>query len=242
MRVSCDEPSGEEPENNNDNRHWSALPERNLASPILGEVSRRADVAWVFLAGEGPTDLGDWARLPQYREDPPCPGVIEALLRRRAEHPIEVVGGITWKRIRKYKAGDHRRPETRTVLGLMLHAEDAAAEIVAFTRDRDGDPEREQEISRGIAEAEKRFDPGVIGGMAIEELEAWILAMLGEHGSERLTDPKAKLQREHGISGRDSLVGVALQTDLDSLPHDARSLRAWLQQATYALAVTRETR
>ncbi len=38
----CDEPSGEEPENSLEPVRGSALPERNLASPTLGEVSRMA--------------------------------------------------------------------------------------------------------------------------------------------------------------------------------------------------------
>ena len=134
----------------------------------------------ILIAGEGPTELGGWYAESMWREEPIARGVIEALLLRVCADGWRIVDGITWKRIRKYRAGQHRSAETRTILGLALDAKERGAAVVAFTRDRDGDLEREADIEAGIARAAELFsDMCIIGGAAREDTEAWILALLG---------------------------------------------------------------
>lgn len=187
----------------------------------------------VLLAGEGSDELGSLAQEPPYRE-PYEQGVLECLARRYASE-IQVEDGVTWKRVRKYRAGNHLRAETRTVLGLALYADERKCTLV-FSRDRDGYEAREDEIEQGITEAQSLF-PNllIVGGTANEELESWILSLLGDAKAESYSDPKAKLA-ERGILPRAQKVDVARASDLLNLPHGANSLRRWLERATKAFA------
>lgn len=188
----------------------------------------------VFIGGEGPDELGDLSRHASYRSG--SPGVLEALLRRVQEDGWAVEGSLLWKQIRKYRAGDHRRPEERNVLGLSLAAREAGCDVVCFTRDRDRDRQREEDLEKGIAAAEEIFGGlRIMGGVATEELESWILALRGERRSEQRADPKAHLSDSHGISTRSRMVAVVNDADLDALPDDARSLRLWLGRAREGL-------
>jgi len=97
----------------------------------------------VFIAGEGPNELGDWARHPSYRADPPRPGVLIALLAGAAPRATwSIEGAALWKSLRKYQLGfglKTGRAEQRNVSALLLKAEEARVDAVAFSRDRDGD-------------------------------------------------------------------------------------------------------
>jgi hypothetical protein len=188
----------------------------------------------VFIGGEGPDELGDLARHPSYRSD--GPGLIAALLRRVRGDGWCIAGGVVWKHIRKYRSGDHRTPEERNVLGLALAAREAGCEAICFIRDRDRDPRREQDVEAGITAAQQMF-PGlrVIGGMAIEELEAWVLALSGERQSEQLADAKEHLANSRGISTTAQMLCIVEAADLDRLPKDAGSLQRWLARARHAL-------
>jgi hypothetical protein len=185
----------------------------------------------VFLSGEGPDDLGDWYDEPQYRSDPPRIGVIEALLRNVSEIDFTVVDARVWKRIRKLKAGKHAQPETRNVLGLMLEAEEARCDALVFVRDQDGYADRQESIEAGIRLVrEGVFAPALVGGVAIQEVEAWILALLGERNTEHHADAKAVLGKKHGITTCAGKVAVIENADRSKIPEDAVSLRAWLAQ------------
>src|SRR6266511_1363206 len=136
----------------------------------------------IFLAGEGPDDLGRWFHEVPYRDQEADDGVIEALLRRVRTDGWNVEGALRWSRITKYRHGrELHAAEVQNVLGVAVDALDAGCNVVAFVRDRDGDPERERDIEAGLARAAEIY-PGlrVIGGVAIEEIEAWVLALLGE--------------------------------------------------------------
>ncbi len=138
----------------------------------------------VFLGGEGPSELGgERAR-----------GVVEALLAKATGSTLEVVGTKRWKDIVKYKAGDKRGAEKRNVLGLVEAARKAGAEVVAFTRDRDADVDREKEIEGAIEEAPSLVTnaPKIVGAVAVEMLESWILALKGHANSESISRSKAK--------------------------------------------------
>lgn len=183
----------------------------------------------VFLSGEGQDDLGDWYNEPQYRSAPPKLGVIEALLRKTAKIDFTVVDARVWKRIRKFQAGKHAQPETRNVLGLMNEAEEAGCDVLVFVRDQDGYQDRQESIKAGIRlSIDGRFEPALVGGVAIQEIEAWILALLGERGSERHTDAKAVLAKKHGITTCAGKVAAVEGADRARIPEDATSLRDWL--------------
>src|SRR5476649_489749 len=72
-------------------------------------------------------------------------------------------------------------------------ARDAGADALVFVRDSDRDRyhQRENDIERGIQEAEALFpELDICGGVAKQEIEAWILALLGENRSESHSDAK----------------------------------------------------
>ncbi len=186
----------------------------------------------IYLGGEGVTDLGCWAHEPAYRKDLSRIGVIEALL-RALERDYHVAGATVWCRIHKYRAGDHRSPEVRNVQGLALDAFEARCDAVVFVRDRDRDPDREQQIAQGITLA-KDLVQTVVGGLAIEETEAWILAILGVRGVERLANPKLVLQ-QRGVAGVSAMVDRVLDRGVGDLPDDVLSLRKWLDAVQDAL-------
>jgi hypothetical protein len=204
----------------------------------------------VFLSGEGPEDLGDWYREPEYRgqrapgarqgRDPPKMGVIEAILRKAVAIDFTVVDACVWKRIRKFKSGKHARPETRNVLGLVLQAEEAGCDALVFVRDQDGDSDRQTDVEEGVRLATGgAYSPSIVGGVAIQEIEAWVLALLGERGSERYTDAKAALVKKRRITSSTEKVAAVETADRNSIPDDAISLRNWMQMAVVAFVMKR---
>lgn len=190
----------------------------------------------LFFAGEGPDELGEWANEPAYRpsEDRPAAGgVLHALVSRYARY--ETVEAVRWKTIRKFKAGDHAKPEFRNVMGLALQADESGCDALVFVRDRDGDLEREKDIEQGIADASTRFGVRIVGSTANEELEAWLLAMLGIRKSESFPDAKTKLADTHGTTTREQKCEVVTKANLDKLPEDCASLRRWIERAEAGL-------
>jgi hypothetical protein len=199
----------------------------------------------VFLGGEGRNELGSWAAEPAYQRDDES-GVIKALLLRTRPAGWKILGAQVWKRIRKYT--DHgRQPagtrsfirgshEERAVLGLVLDAKERGAQVVAFVRDQDDDPDRAEIIAQAIERARAQFsDIRVVGDTAVPVLEAWILAMVGESGSESLGKAKAqRLLSDRGITTTAKMVSEVLEER--PVPEDAAHLRSWLDQAKTALA------
>ena len=196
----------------------------------------------VLLAGEGPNELGGWARHPSYRNTEE-PGAIEALLRKVRAEGWRVVDGVLWKQIRKYQVGNRRGAEERNVLGLVLKAKEVGCDLVAFVRDRDGtqaNPNREryQAIEDGIRAAQEKIEecPRVIGGVAVKKLESWLMALLGNRNSEIHPSPERVLEdRGVAIKSTRDYVAVVRDADLDQVPADAESLRCWIERATAAL-------
>jgi hypothetical protein len=191
----------------------------------------------VFLSGEGPDDLGDWFVERQNRSDPPHMGVIEALLRKVATVELKVAEACAWKRIRKYKSGKHARPETRNVLGLAVQAEETGCDALVFVRDQDGYADRQADVDEGVRLVRERgFALALVGGVAVQEIEAWILALMGERGSQRHADAKAVLAEKHGIRTRAEKVATVESESADhtKIAEDAVSLRGWLAMAGVA--------
>jgi len=190
----------------------------------------------ILFAGEGSDELGAWGNHAAYRPswgEPGERGVLHALVRRFAEH--ETVGAERWKSVRKFRAGDHAKPEERTIMGLALLADEHECDALVFVRDRDRDEDRERDIERGIARASETFGVKIVGGTANEELEAWILAMLGTPQSETFGDAKSKLRELHHVESREQMCEVVDQADFEALRADGVSLRRWLERAKGAL-------
>jgi ABC-type sugar transport system substrate-binding protein len=115
-------------------------------------------------------------------------------------------------------------------VGQLAHfAREAGADVVVFTRDRDHD--RAQQIEAGIRDAETEPRPKIVGATAIEAIEAWVLALRGEHESESHSKPKSVLQERHQISTTEQMVDFIRDADLEQIPTDAHSLKQWLAQA-----------
>jgi hypothetical protein len=185
----------------------------------------------IFVAGEGPHDIGRWAQELPWRSGER--GFLEAVLAKVRPDGWEIVEGLQWKRIPKYRSGDHRRPEQRTVLGLIALARNRGCDLVAFLRDHDGDDARPAAIAEALAERAVD-DPDVIAGVPVRTVDAWVLAILGERATERLRDPKADLEAR-SVRTRSERAAVVDARGFADVPDDARSLRTFLAEAERAL-------
>jgi len=184
----------------------------------------------VFVAGEGKHDIGGRANQRPFQDEEP--GAVQTLLAKIAPDRCEFIGGTAWKNIRKFQVGRHAQSEVRNVLGAALQAAESGADLLALMRDRDGDADRERAIWTGIKLVQ---EVDVIGGVAVEALEAWVLAVNGDRRSESDARPKDRLKREYGIQTREGIVAALAQGSLDCLPVDAISLRRWLERAQSVL-------
>lgn len=189
----------------------------------------------VFLSGEGPHELGGWADLPSYRDTTKY-GVLEALLRRCHPDGWEVIDARLWKSVPMFRAGAGMGgAEARKVRQLAVLARHAGCDVLAFTRDADKDKARIAEIESAIAKIHAEIpELLVIGGCAVNAIEAWCLALLGERDTEALRQPHEKLGAM-GYHTREDFLGIIERTRLDAIPDDARSLRSWLQRAKEVL-------
>jgi len=97
------------------------------------------------------------------------------------------------KSIRKFTAGGHRKAEEKNVMGLALYAKERGYRALIFTRDRDGRVKREEAIEAGITKAAAEFDVAIAGAVAVEAIEAWLLALLGDLKADQYNDPKTEL-------------------------------------------------
>ncbi len=162
------------------------------------------------------------------------PGVLEALLTRIRSDGWSVGGARRWASVRKLRAGGGYAPgvsnEERNVRALILDAVESGCDVLAFSRDRDRDEQRENDINKAIADA---HGIAVIGGVAVECLDSWCLALLRERRTEDLPSGGAKTTLEK--RGPDRKAGIAESADLSAIPEDAKSLRAWLDAARRVL-------
>lgn len=182
----------------------------------------------VWLAGEGPSEIGDRDIGGERR------GVLEALLVR-----VEPAGWIVdratlWKKIRKFEAGAALRGagDDRSVQRLVLFASEAGCEVVAFSRDRDSDPDRTATLERGIAAARQAYpEVGIIGGIAAPCIEGWILALAGVKGTDAMSRRRCDDELEHHAIPIhvEGFVAVVEAADLAALA--AGSLATWLARA-----------
>lgn len=194
----------------------------------------------ILLAGEGVNDLGRWALEPMYR-DRNTRGVIEALLQKIRPEGWRIADGILWKRIRKYKSGGHRQAETRAVLQLGQRARERGFDAFVFVRDRDGDEQREKDFRKGLEalndgspEAPVPNAPPRAGGIAVERIESWVLALTGASRTEDMSDDAVDAAlAKHGAEAKstEAFVNIIDGATLAAVPKDARSLSLWLEDA-----------
>lgn len=191
-------------------------------------------VVRVFLGGEGRNELGGRAGHPVYASEEPV--VIETLLRRCQPDGWQVCDSTPWCQITKFAAKGRTPDDERNVLGLVLMAKRAQSHVVAFVRDADADKDRPNVIDAAIRKAEETF-PGidVIGGTAVPVLEAWVLAIRGERGTEEMSKGEAKRRLDEMGVADTAAMEAARGVVADKIPEDAKGLRHWLCKASDAL-------
>lgn len=193
----------------------------------------------IILAGEGRNELGDWWVEDAFRPEIPEPGVLEALLRQVRHDGWQVVGALRWTRLPKLQVGIGKKGEEQNVRRAFHHAKKRGCDILVFSRDRDGPKfaHREEDIERAIAAlSAEQGGPRIVGAVAVEKLEAWVLAVSGQRRSEDLRRPEGRLG-EIGVPPKDTAAMIALvdRCGLSGIPDDAVSLRKWLARAKGAL-------
>lgn len=138
------------------------------------------------------------------------------------------------------RLGAHSHGDYLHVLGLVLEAQEDAADAVAFTRDLDSDPEREDAVAAALARIHAESCPiEVIGGVAKPAIEGWILALCAVPRTDKMSRDRTLAHlAEHGIGAKSTAdyVDVVEQAELGEpghfgLPPGAESLRAWLATA-----------
>ena len=180
----------------------------------------------IWVAGEGPNDIGSLARGDS---DQTYPGVLQILL-ERLDLDIDVVGGSVWKSIPKLRVGSGGLgAEGRTVAGLRLHAEEAGVEALVFVRDRDGERSREDEVEAALA------TPGLptAGVCVVERLEHWLLAIGGRKKAHKLSAKQvSEWLQSAGITEKqtEDYVTWLSERSLEQIPQDAKSLLTWLDR------------
>ena len=188
----------------------------------------------IYLCGEGRTELGGRAGHPAYHDDAE-PGVLVGLLRRVHADGWMIVGACSWAMLRKFRAnapGARVPADARNVAIAALMAREAGADVLVLSRDDDGDAGRRVAISRGKADGSAKVPSvRIVGGLAVQCIEAWLLALAGERGTEDLHRARAKAQLEVRAPDTATKVAIIDVADLDTVPDDARSLHAWLADA-----------
>lgn len=187
-----------------------------------------------FLAGEGASELGSRSGDPRYHSDE-SDGVLQALLRAVRPEGWRVVGAIDWQRIRKLRVNAPGKGDARNVRAAHLHAAESGADVLAFVRDRDRDEDRGRDIDAAVAALEGQ-KPATVGGVAIESIEGWLLAIAGRTHSEAVRHP----EKETPALGLPTKRGPDYAAHIEKhglrlVPKDAASLNKWLECAKQAL-------
>lgn len=190
----------------------------------------------VMIAGEGPNEIGRWARHPSYADEYAeiqGDGVIGALLERVADGVAQVTHGCMLKDARKYRAGRHGDGEARTLAALRLDAQERGIEVLVVLRDQDGDADRAKTLLAFHDEPGRGGHPGLVVGVPTRALEAWILAALSARRTESMSSAALSEELERrGIPEKDTeaYVGAIKAAEVQSIPTDAEQLHAFLER------------
>lgn len=200
----------------------------------------------VMLVGEGSNELGDWIKEAPYRnaprrrrgDAPPAMGVLETLLRKVAPSGWSVVDAMAWKSLVKLTPRRSGSGDARSVEAVILHAKERGYDVVVFSRDRDGAKNRAREVAiEGVvaSASSAAASPKLVGAVAIETLEAWVLAACGDAKCESYTDPATELATRFNfnVSPKSTAAMVAFieSADLDGASACSTSLAFWLRRA-----------
>ena len=195
----------------------------------------------VYLAAEGMNELGDWCHTPPYRKAGGAIGVLEALLGRIAPEGWRIEDAICWKDLRHVAIDRREKADAMNVRRAALKAAEAGCDILVFCRDRDGEPTRGSEIEEAIAVCGTDWpELRLVGGVAVEKLEAWLLAMHADRRAESRQDPASALGRKKGLSTSKGhvttteMVEIVLRSDLTEAAARSTSLALWLRRARAA--------
>ncbi len=198
----------------------------------------------LLLAGEGPSELGRLGPERSPLSHPPeglskGSGVIEALLSRVRPAGWLVVDRVVWKDIRKLVPNVPGAGDNANVRRVVQRARDLGCHAVVFIRDRDDDVGRVKKVETAIAEETKlNARMAIVGGVAVRELEAWLLALDGYKNADRLPSPKDVLLQKHGVpENAEAMVQFVIKRKLGGIAADAMALRRWFRRAALGLRV-----
>lgn len=197
----------------------------------------------VMLVGEGANELGDWirdvpfrtARRTRRKDAPPVIGVLEALLRKVAPDGWEVVDARPWSSLVKLTQRTGASGDARNLRKVLLHATEQGCDVVVFSRDRDGakNRSRQVELDAIVSESSAAGTVKVVGSVAVETLEAWVLAAAGDRKCESYADPARELTERFEVPPKDTRAMVALveAADLSAAAACSASLQRWIGSA-----------
>jgi len=194
----------------------------------------------VLIAGEGSNELGNSTRdASQEGEASSGGGVIEALMAKVRPTGWTIRGRMEWLNVKKLRVNAPGRGDEHNVRVLSLKARELGCNALVFLRDRDGDVARERAIQRALRDLSEVPDLRIAGGVPIEQLECWLLALRGEKQAHLSADPPGELHERHAIPQKETTAMVQLVRNAPLLraPEDAVSLWRWLRDVAGALWV-----
>lgn len=186
----------------------------------------------LFVAGEGVHEIGKWDQSPEYQSTSHRgDGVLATLWRTR--HEGSVVGGRSWKNVRKYRAG-MPRGDGHALRAFTLDAREADAEVLLWSRDVDRNPDRTRELEAMHATlvVELNGELRIVGGMQNRCIEAWALAIHGlEKKPEELSVSRAEeLAAAHGIDTELAMCELIQKAKKPLDTSRSPSLEKWMDQ------------
>ena len=207
------------------------------------ESQRGARVIRILISAEGSNELGtrcDPEEGDRFPSAGPHPGVIEKLAEKVSPGGWEVRHAIQWKGVHKLRVGNSgiARGEAANVERLALRARELGCNSLVFLRDRDGSSIREKVIKKEV-DKQQSGKLRIAGGVPVEMLESWLLALKGVRASERVEDPAKLLEEEHDVKKKRTtdMVQLVMNSRIDRIPEDAVSLLRWLRSLATALNV-----
>ena len=188
----------------------------------------------VFICGEGPSDIGRWARQPEYREQYDSHGLIGAIARKVADGEWEICDGLVHKNVPAYRAnriGDSG--EVRKLFGAIEMAREAGCDVLLFARDIDGQQDRSAELRRAAVDLEARGNNITAVALVDPCIEGWALELLGERSKHGWRKTAAKEQL--ALRWNSSIEGTAAEWDGKTEPL-SDDLKLWLDDVKRVLS------